>query len=172
MAPRRPPDASSLGPPLDLLRHLWQLNHALERMSSQMRQRLGVTAQQRLFVRCIGKYPGITAAELSALLHLDPGTVSVGLARLARKGLVTRRRDDRDQRRVALRLTPAGRRLNHPDRATVEFVVQRVISRESAADLKRTKRLLEQLAVALLQQLETSAARRSPRAARLTSPRS
>src|SRR5512147_2990729 len=94
-----------LGPTLDFLEHLWRLNHALERLSGRMTKVLGVTAQQRLVIRCIGKFPHITAGQLARLLHLDPGTVSATLRRLEAQGVLVRRRDRRDRRCVMLRLT-------------------------------------------------------------------
>ena len=143
-----------LEPPLDFLQHLWQLNHALERTSLQMERTLGVTAQQRLFVRCIGKYPGMTASQLATVVHLDRGTVSVGLRRLAKKGLLTRRRDPRDHRRVALGLTSKGRALDRPDPSTVEFAVKQVMTKVSSSDMKRVKAVLSSLAGALAKKLE------------------
>lgn len=132
--------------PLDFLQHLWQLNHALERMSQQMKRTLGVTAQQRLFVRCIGKYPGMTASQLATVLHLDRGTVSVALTRLARLGLITRRRDARDNRRVSLGLTPRGRALDRPNPGTVEHAVERMLTKAGRSDVERVKALLRHLA--------------------------
>src|SRR5687768_13673518 len=101
--------AYPLGPALDFLEHLWALNHVLEKVSGQMVTRLGVTAQQRLIIRCLGKYPGLRAGQLAARLHLDPGTISAALRRLEEKALVERRRDPRDRRRAALGLTEQGR---------------------------------------------------------------
>lgn len=135
-----------LEPALDFMQHLWQLNHALERMSLQMERSLGITSQQRLFIRCLGKYPGMTASQLSTVLHLDPGTVSVSLRRLAKKGLVTKRRDPKDSRRVALGLTAKGRKLDHPSPATIEFVVDQLITRVGKTNVALVKQVLRQLA--------------------------
>lgn len=135
-----------LDPPLDFLQHLWHLNHALERMSLHMARTLNVTAQQRLFIRCIGKYPGMTASQLATVLHLDRGTVSVALRRLARKGLITRRRDPRDNRRVSLGLTPKGQALDRPDPSTVEFAVEQLLGNVSALDIEKVKVVLRRLA--------------------------
>jgi DNA-binding MarR family transcriptional regulator len=132
--------------PLDFLQHLWHLNHALERMSQQMKRTLGVTAQQRLFIRCIGKYPGMTGSQLATVLHLDPGTVSVALTRLAKLGLITRRRDSRDNRRVSLGLTAQGRALDRPNRATVEHAVEGMLAKAGRADVERVKDVLRILA--------------------------
>ncbi len=131
---------------LDFMQHLWQLNHALERTSLHMERSLGVTAQQRLFIRCIGKYPGMTASQLSNVLHLDPGTVSVSLTRLVKKGLVTKRRDPKDSRRSALGLSTRGQKLNQPSPETVEFAVERLISKVGKNDVELVKRVLRQLA--------------------------
>lgn len=135
-----------LEPALDFLQHLWQLNHALERMSQQMKRTLGVTAQQRLFLRCIGKYPGMTASQLATVLHLDRGTISVALTRLAKMGLITRRRDARDNRRVSLGLTAHGRVLDRPNTGTVEHAVQRMLAKAGRSDIERVKTLLRHLA--------------------------
>jgi DNA-binding MarR family transcriptional regulator len=138
--------AFPLEPPLDFLQHLWQLNHALERRSVQMQRTLGVTAQQRLFLRCVGKYPGMTAGTLAEVLHVDRGTVSVALGRLNKLGLVTRRPDPRDGRRTSLGLSARGRALTGPSEETVEHAVERVLGRARPADVKRVKAMLRQLA--------------------------
>jgi MarR family transcriptional regulator, organic hydroperoxide resistance regulator len=143
-----------LEPALDFLQHLWRLNHALERRSLQMERTLGLTTQQRLLLRCIGKYPGITAGQLAEFLHLDPGTVSAGLRRLQAKRMLTRRRDRRDQRRVVLGLTPRGQALERPDPATVEYTVQRLIAQVGLADVETAKGVLLQLSEALAAALE------------------
>jgi DNA-binding MarR family transcriptional regulator len=144
-----------LEPALDFLQHLWQLNHALERMSLKMDRTLGVTAQQRLFVRCIGKYPGMTASQLASVLHLDRGTVSVSLRRLTKKGLVSGQRDPEDNRRVALRLTPKGRALDRPDPISVEHSVERLLAKAGRASVANAKDVLQRLADDLLAKLES-----------------
>jgi DNA-binding MarR family transcriptional regulator len=101
----------ALGNALDFMRRFWQLNHALERLSSKMEGELAVSAQQHWIIRCVGKYPGLTPGQVAAQLHLDPGTVSAALRRLEQKELIVRRRDPRDRRRVSLGLTRRGRTL-------------------------------------------------------------
>jgi DNA-binding MarR family transcriptional regulator len=134
-----------LGPALDFLQRLWQLNHALEKVSRRMETQLGVTAQQRFILRCIGKYPGMTAGQLASLLHVDPGTVSASLNRLEKRGLLERRRDPRDKRRTAIGLTPAGRDLDRPAKGTVESAVERLLAATPASDLTSMSEVLDQL---------------------------
>lgn len=137
----------ALGPSLDFLRGLWQLNHALESASKRMEATIGITAQQRLVLRCVGKYPGISAGNLATLLHVDPGTISASIKRLEKKGLVQRRRDPKDKRRVFLGLTEEGHQLDRPERQTIEAVVTTVLSKLGASDTEATQRVLQQLVV-------------------------
>ncbi len=114
----------TLGAPLDFLERLWHLNHALERLSSRMVRALGVTAQQRLLLLCVGKYPGITSGQLASMLRLDPGTVSAALKRVEEKGLLQRESDPRDGRRTIVGLTAKGRSVAVSQGGTVEAAVE------------------------------------------------
>jgi DNA-binding MarR family transcriptional regulator len=134
-----------LDPPLDLLQRFWQLSHAFERLSMHMEARIGITAQQRLVLRCVGKYPGIAASQLASILQLDRGTVSATLKRLEVRGLLQRRHDPRDRRRISLGLTAAGRALNEPTEGTVEHAVQLLLSEVGPDDITRTKAVLRRL---------------------------
>ncbi|OQX67175.1 MAG: hypothetical protein B6A08_16705 [Sorangiineae bacterium NIC37A_2] len=150
----RPDAAESLGPALAFLERLWALNHALEQLSGQMAKRLGVTAQQRLIIRCVGKFPGVPAGQLASLLHLDPGTISASLARLEAKGLIERKRDQKDQRRTWLGLTDAGRALDCSTPGTVECAVEALLAGTHVSDIEATARVLSSLRAHLEQQLE------------------
>lgn len=155
-----------LGPALDFLQRLWQLNHALERVSSRMEKCLGITAQQRLIIRCVGKYPGIPAGQLASLLHVDPGTVSAALRRLEGKGLLERRRDPRDKRRVALGLTAKGRALDHPAEGTVENAVERLLEGARAEEVAAMVTIAERLTGLLGEDLSRPTPYPSPSPAR------
>ncbi|MDX2167710.1 MAG: MarR family transcriptional regulator [Deltaproteobacteria bacterium] len=144
-----PRPAAALGAALEFLQHLWRLNHALERLSLRMEATLGVTAQQRLVIRCLGKRPGMTAGQLAALLHLDPGTISAALRRLERKGLLARRRDPRDRRRVTVELTAAGLALDRPAPGTVEHAVAGLLRASRSTQVEATTALLGRLIVRL-----------------------
>lgn len=134
-----------LGAALGFMQRLWQLNQALEKLSSRMEKELGVTAQARLVVRCIGKYPGLTAGQLAKLLHVDPGTVSAALNRLEAKGLLERRKDPRDKRRTSLGLTAKGRKLDRPAQRTAEEAVERLLRVTPGPDIEATVRVIERL---------------------------
>lgn len=131
-----------LGPTFEFLRCLWQLNHSLERRSNRMGRDLGLTAQQRLTLRCIGRLPGITAGQLAKVLHIDAGTLSTSVRRLERRQLIERRRDSSDTRRVTLHLTAQGREFDAPRAGTVEAAAERLLSEIAPNDLQTTAEVL------------------------------
>lgn len=135
----------SLGPPLEFLRPLWRLNHALERASHRMNKVLGLTAQQRFLLRCIGRFPGITPGDAARALHVDPGTVSSTVRRLEAKNLVRRSKDPTDSRRTTLGLTSKGRSLDRPEARSVEAAVERLLSASAPEEVGAALRLIERL---------------------------
>ena len=52
-----------LGAVLEFMRSLWGVNHALESRSRRMKVRYGVTGPERMVVRLVGRFPGISAGE-------------------------------------------------------------------------------------------------------------
>ncbi|MFO0726009.1 MAG: MarR family transcriptional regulator [Myxococcota bacterium] len=151
-----------LGPALDFLRRLWELNHAMERLSGSMERRIGVTAQQRLVLRCVGKYPGIPPGTLAMLLSVDPGTISATVGRLENKGLLERRSDPRDARRTALGLTERGRSLAEPTPGTVEGAVDKLIKRSRPEDLRVMGAVVSALTTLLGEELQRGDANIAP----------
>ena len=69
---------------------------------------LGLTYTQYVTLLALWERDGRSVSELGSLLHLDSGTLSPLLKRLAAAGLVERRRDSADERRVTIHLTDAG----------------------------------------------------------------
>jgi DNA-binding MarR family transcriptional regulator len=135
---------------LEFLECLWRTSHALERRSRRMEKALGVTAPQRLVLRFLGRFPGVTAGQLARVLHIDPGTLSASVRRLEARGLVERRRDSIDTRRVTLGLTRQGRALDVPRPGTVEAAADALLADASPRDLAATVRVLDRFAELLL----------------------
>lgn len=141
----RPDDKLPLQPALEFLQSIWRLNHAVERASARMEARLGVTAQQRFILRCVGRYPGITPGQLAGLLQVDRGTISAALKRLERKEMLSRRVDPRDRRRYALGLTARGHALDRDEEGTVEAAVNQLLASTSPERIALTREALESL---------------------------
>lgn len=142
--------SGALDPTLTFMRALWRLEHALEKASKQMEDTHGVTGPQRLALRIIGVVPDIGPAALAAALHLHPSTITGILQRLETRGLLTRLRHASDGRRMHLRVTRAGARLNAPAApGTVEQAVRLALARVPVREREATLAVLDRLATAL-----------------------
>jgi DNA-binding MarR family transcriptional regulator len=139
----------TLGQTSAFIRSLWRFNHALERASRRMENRRGVTLQQRMLVRFVGKYPGTTASQLAAYFYLDPGTISAAIARLEQKGLLERRRTPRDRRRVTLGLTAAGRAIDGETADDIDRALETLTGASDGIEGASACGLLERLAAEL-----------------------
>ena len=137
---------------LEFLQCLWRTSHALERRSRRMEKAIGLTAPQRLVLRFLGRFPGVTAGHLARTLHVDPGTLSASLRRLEARGLIERRRDLADTRRVTIGLTRRGRALDVPQPDSVETAADALLSGASARDLAATMRVLDRFAEILTEE--------------------
>lgn len=126
----------ALGGALDLLRLIWAVDHALQRRSKSMAVALGITGPQRLVIRIIGRFPSIHAKQLADILHLHPSSLTALLKRLERRGLIRRRPDGRDRRRLLLGLTRQGQALNSETPGAIEAAVQRTLETVSDRDLQ------------------------------------
>lgn len=138
-----------LGKELEFLRLLWAVDHGLNRMSKRMEAKYGVTGPQRLAIRFIGRFPGISAGKLASILHMHPSTLTGILRRLERGKLVIRHADPRDGRRLMLMLSEKGRRRDADKHGTIEAVVRATLSKSSPQQIEATSRLLTTLARAL-----------------------
>jgi MarR family transcriptional regulator, organic hydroperoxide resistance regulator len=118
-----------LGPVLEFMKQLWALYHELQSASKRMEAKYGITGPQRLVVRIVGRFPGISAGALAEVLHVHPSTLTGILRRLVARGVLQRRSDPKDARRALLVLTPRGRKVDTLRTGTVEAAVKRVLSR-------------------------------------------
>jgi DNA-binding MarR family transcriptional regulator len=145
-----PPEAfPPLGEALEFLRVLWAIDHGLQRHSKHMAAALGITGPQRLVVRVVGRFPGLSAGQLAEILHLHPSTLTGVLRRLVRKGLLTRHQDPRDRRRAVLGLTAAGRRLAVEASGTIESVMKRALGGHPPREAAAARQVLSAVAESL-----------------------
>jgi DNA-binding MarR family transcriptional regulator len=154
-----------LGPTLEFLTLLWELDHELAAASSRMKRAFGITAQQRMIIRILGRVPNLTAGQLAGLLRIHPGTLSTALARLERRGLLVRRKSAGDRRRVIITLTAEGSRLDVPSRSTVESAVAKVLADVNRREALVVGRVVRRLTNALKGQSMASADRSKSRRA-------
>lgn len=106
---------------LQLCFPLYAASRALTRAYAPLLEPHGLTYPQYLTLLALWSWNptdegadgqvGLTVGELGARLRLDSGTLTPLLKRLEHAGLVRRRRDPDDERRVMVNLTPKGDRL-------------------------------------------------------------
>jgi len=141
------------GETLQFMQRLWELVHGLNVQSKRMARELGVTGPQRLVIRVVGQTPDATAAQISGMLGLHPSTLTGVLSRLEAQGMLRRRVDTEDRRRVRFRLTAGGRRIDRERKGTVEAAVRRALVRAEPTMVARTEQMLA-LLVAELQRAD------------------
>ena len=156
---------------LQFMQLLWAVVHGLERVSKRMTGDIGVTGPQRLVLRVVGLFPGMSAGALAAVLHVHPSTLTGVLQRLVGQHLLARSDDPGDRRRAVLRLTKRGARVNAVRQGTVEAAIAQALEGMSERDRMATKRVLERLA-AHLEPTTSGLARRSRLQARTLKHRS
>ncbi len=140
---------SGLGPVLEFMRTLWALDHALQSASKRMESRLRITAPQRFVLRIVGRFPGVSAGELSEILHLHPSTLTGVLRRLVARGLLERRSDPADARRVLLQLSAKGRAVDALRSGTAESAVRRALGRLRPQQVQHAREVAKALACEL-----------------------
>ena len=69
---------------------------------------LGLTYTQYITMMVLWEHKSMTVKTLGQELYLDSGTLTPLLKKLEDKGLVTRRRSDRDERNLIVTITEAG----------------------------------------------------------------
>lgn len=95
---------------------LYDVSRAVTRLYGPLLTELGLTYPQYLTMLVLWEADEPTSVgDLGARLHLDSGTLTPLLKRLESLGLVERRRDEADERRVLVSLTDEGQALE--DRA-------------------------------------------------------
>jgi DNA-binding MarR family transcriptional regulator len=145
--PNRVSEASPALPDvLEFMQILWAVVHGLERSSKGMAADLGVTGPQRLVIRVVGLFPGVSAGELAKVLHVHPSTLTGVLQRLVSQRMVRRIANPADRRRAVLRLAPRGKRINARRRGTIEAAVAAALAQSPPADRRAARRLLQRVA--------------------------
>lgn len=118
----RPPRADWLQLDRQLCFALYSASLAMTKLYKPLLTPLKLTYPQYLVMLVLWEADGITVSQLGERVALDSGTLTPLLKRLEASKLVQRLRDNADERRVLLQLTPAGRALKAKAAAVPEAV--------------------------------------------------
>ena len=90
---------------------LFSLAHAYEaRMQrEEAKNPTGLALSDRAVLMVLGQFAPLNSRQLSQLMDINPGTISVYVQRLVEKGLLERSRDQQDRRNWWLNLTDMGK---------------------------------------------------------------
>ena len=120
---------------------LYAATNLLNRLYGPVLGEIGLTYPQYLVMLVLWEHEVQTVGALGARLYLDSGTLSPLLKRMEAIGLVTRTRDQADERRVLVTLTEQGRVLR--DRAVhVPEIMGRGYEPEGIDELRESVRAL------------------------------
>lgn len=133
---------------------LYAASRAVTRAYAPLLEPLGLTYPQYLVLLVLWEDDGVSVKQLGERLFLDSATLTPLLKRLEQQGLVTRRRDDDDERVVRIDLTEPGRALRAKARRVPEALACRAgCDPADSTALARLAHLREELH-ALRRQLE------------------
>jgi MarR family transcriptional regulator, organic hydroperoxide resistance regulator len=141
-----PASVSLLDPILDFLRLLWAVEHGLQRKSKSMEAEYGVTGPQRLVLKIVERYPGISAGELAHIVRLHPSTLTGILQRLVSRGLIERTSDPNDSRRACLVVHRRAMPLTRLSSGTIEAAVTRALDESGPVAVRTAGRVLTAIA--------------------------
>ncbi|GIX25248.1 MULTISPECIES: MarR family transcriptional regulator [Caldimonas] len=117
---------------------LYATTLAMTKLYKPLLDRLGLTYPQYLVMLVLWEHGQQTVSELGQRLFLDSGTLTPLLKRLEVAGKVERRRDAADERRVLVRLTPAGQALRAAaSRLPLDIACATQCSPQEIADLRQ-----------------------------------
>lgn len=106
---------------------------------------LGLTYPQYLVMLVLWEQDGVSVGDICARLHLDSGTVTPMLKRMASLGLLERSRDPDDERRVLVMLTVEGQAL----RARAVSVPEIMSKGQDPNDLAELREVLSEVVKSL-----------------------
>jgi MarR family transcriptional regulator, organic hydroperoxide resistance regulator len=119
---------------------LYSASLAMTKVYKPLLAPLGLTYPQYLVMLALWEADAQSVSALGDRLALDSGTLTPLLKRLEAQGRLSRERDVEDERRVIVRLTPAGRQLKARARS-----IPQEIGRASGCELSEIIDLTRQL---------------------------
>ena len=105
----------------------YAVSRLITRAYQSLLEPLGLTYPQYLVMLALWEADGVPIQHLSDRLLLNTNTLTPLLKRLESSRLVTRRREDSDERVVIIRLTEEGRSLKEEARRVPESLVEQLI---------------------------------------------
>lgn len=145
------PTGEPLDYPTSLLRYpsaaMFLLMREAFRLGQQRMKEADTSAEQMRFphfsvLACLEEFGSASQREISDRLRLDPSDLVTFVDWLEEVGFVRRRRDERDRRRYAVDLTPAGRRARRTRARAAERLNAELFGALDPDERERLRKLL------------------------------
>ena len=118
---------------------------AVRAVSDAAMRRHGLHPGQNHLLAVLWERDGATPGEIAAAVHVSTPAVVKMAGRMVDAGLITRRRDDRDNRLVRLWLTDAGRALREPVEQERRHLEEKITGALTEAELEHLVVALEKI---------------------------
>jgi MarR family transcriptional regulator, organic hydroperoxide resistance regulator len=92
----------------EVYKSLWSINKTTANLTKKNAESFGLTLQQLSILNTLFSFPELTQQELVERLISSKSTISVGIDKLVKRGLVERKSSEEDRREVKLKLTKKG----------------------------------------------------------------
>jgi DNA-binding MarR family transcriptional regulator len=92
----------------EVYQSLWAINKTTAKFTKKNAESFGLTLQQLSILNTLFAFPELTQQEIAERLLSSKSTISVGVDKLVKMGLVERKFSDEDRREVKLKLTAEG----------------------------------------------------------------
>lgn len=109
----------------ELLIALRRINKATDRGAKRLAKETGLTTPQLLVMQAISDAASLTVSDIAREINLTQATTTSIVNGLVRKGLLEKRRDVTDKRRVFVSPTQAGRQLIRDAPKTLQDLLDR-----------------------------------------------
>jgi len=90
---------------------LRKIIQAIEMNSKKLVKRVGLTGPQLVILQEIARTGELTAGEIARAVSVSQATVTGILERMEKRGLLARKRSERDKRRIMVSITASGRQI-------------------------------------------------------------
>ncbi len=114
---------------------LYSASHLIVKSYTPLLAKLGLTYPQYLVMMALWEHDEMRVNDLAKTLLLQTNTVTPLLKRMEAEGLVTRFKDQNDQRQVIVRLTDEGRRLEETASTIPKTQVERLLCNGAKEEL-------------------------------------
>jgi DNA-binding MarR family transcriptional regulator len=117
-----------------------QVELALRAQLDELLRPAGLTTSQYTALTVLEREPDLTSAQLARSSFVTPQSMADTVSSLESQGVITRRRDPADRRRLVLSLTARGRRLldrYRPKVAALDKDMLATLTARQTSDLRR-----------------------------------